>query len=88
VDGVTGRADQPRHWPARAVAEPPPQGDPPGLFPSGVRPVLPGARCQEHGARFAARIPPGQVTITSYDPDGGIVVTVHEQVAREGVNAA
>jgi hypothetical protein len=48
---------------------------------------------QEHGARFAARIPPGQVTITSYDPDGdGIVVTVHEQVAGEvageGVNAA
>jgi len=48
---------------------------------------------QACGARFAARIPPGQVTITSYDPDGdGIVVTAHEQrhvqVAGEGVNAA
>jgi hypothetical protein len=48
-----------------------------------------GRYCQEHGARFAARIPPGQVTITIYDWNGdGIVVTVHEQVAGEGVNAA
>ncbi len=87
MDGVTGRADQQRHRPTRAVAEPP-------------RRVIRrtylhreyGRYGQERGARFAARIPPGQVTITSYDPDGdGIVVTAHEegreQVAGEGVNA-
>jgi hypothetical protein len=84
VDGVTGRADQPRHRPACAVAEPPRRV---------IRPAelhrAHGRYYQEHGVRFAARIPPGQVTITSHDPDGdGIVVTLHEQVAGEGVNAA
>ena len=88
MDGVTGRADQPRHRPARAAAEPPRK-----VIRRAYLHREYGRYCQQHGARFAARIPPGQVTITSYDPDGdGIVVTVHEQghvqVAGEGVNAA
>ncbi len=88
MDGVTGRADQQRHRPTRAVAEPP-------------RRVIRrtylhreyGQYCQACGVRFAVKIPPGQVTITIYDWNGdGIVVTAHEdghvQVAGEGVNAA
>ena len=89
MDGVTGRAVRPRHRSACAVAEP-------------SRRVIRRRAClhreygrygQECGVRFAAKIPPGQVTITIYDWDGdGIVVTVHEeeheQVAGEGVNAA
>lgn len=52
-----------------------------------------GRYCQDCGVRFAAKIPPGRATITSYDQTGdGIVVTVHEQEheqgAGEGVNAA
>jgi hypothetical protein len=88
VDGVTARPDQPRHRPASAVAEPPRRMIRPGLSPSGVRPVLPGVRCQVRG-----QDPARPVTITIYDWNGdGIVVTVHEegheQVAGEGVNAA
>jgi hypothetical protein len=84
VDGVTGRADQLRHWLACAVAEPPRRV----IRPAELHRAY-GRYCQKHGVRFAARIPPGQVTITSHDPDDdGIVVTVHEHVAGEGVNAA
>jgi hypothetical protein len=88
VDGLTGRADQPRHRPARAAAVPPRE-----VIRRAYLHRAGGRYCQQHGARFAARTPRGQVTITSYDPDGdGIVVTVHEegpvQVAGEGVNAA
>jgi len=84
VDGVAGRADQPRHWLACAVAEPTRRV----IRPADVHRAY-GRYCQQRGVMFAARIPPGQVTITIYDWNGdGIVVTVHEQVAGEGVNAA